>query len=713
MKNHHQHHHHHYHHHFESVLQRRNSHGSTASSNVTALSVEERTSFLTVTGMELELSRVVVGREEDQDHTIIIDHDDDEHDDDACPHSSASLSEQLLSLVTVSSVDSPPVNSTSHCNKPLLSSSSLSPRRKTWGSFLWARGHVAWVSWTQKCQGCAARLQRRGRECAGRRGGGAVAVAVAAGPRRRVRHLVTTVCLVALICIAMNFTEFSKTFSAWIGGSGQSSRGGSSQTSFRNSHKSKKGYHYHLVNHDPLQRIPSPSSSENNKEEDNIILFGPPSSLVPPIPTLPPTHLPADSVTTPIPPPKRPLPSNNKNYNSKNITLTPYKYKADPIPNKMTDTMQQFVDRWCDFTSGKRSVTDINNKNNNQVLDDWYATKHEWQRRAPAFLIPGVKYTGATTILAHLLAQHEQIVPPRTPHNPDYQVQFFLDPHLRHYVSYLQQVTHVHKARQRLYAHRYFSSSTLQRDVNTISFDATPGYLLYSTVTPRRLFCIAPWIKLVIVLQDPMERLIRHYYAARQKGLPLTFQEWVEKDVALAQRVGLLNESSTFAATPAEDVAWYEYTSRSLEGALGRSLYEIQLRHWFLAIMKMGRVPNRTVLLLHARDLARNPQAYYTLVLQFVGVNATAQQQYSDDVWQRVSDEMTALPQYTPPKRRPGDTRNRTQEAAATSLMSPAFRQRLETLFRPHQERLEQTLREYGMAYARPKIPITPPPPKV
>ena len=90
----------------------------------------------------------------------------------------------------------------------------------------------------------------------------------------------------------------------------------------------------------------------------------------------------------------------------------------------------------------------------------------------------------------------------------------------------------------------------------------------------------------------------------------------------IVKNAGLLNTTAEFHGSPEEDVAWYEYTSATLEGAVGRSMYEIQLRQWLQAVLAIGKNPSQTVLMIQAKQFAKNPKAMYTRILQFVGVNA-------------------------------------------------------------------------------------------
>jgi len=320
-------------------------------------------------------------------------------------------------------------------------------------------------------------------------------------------------------------------------------------------------------------------------------------------------------------------------------------------PPPMSNTSRTFIDRWCDLQGV-----------------DWYphSESKEWQRRAPCFLLPGAKYSGTST-LAKYLTQHPQIVPPTF-----LELKFFYEANFRRYVT-TNEKTKVLLARERMYA-RDYPISQLKNNPNTISFDATPGYLFYSSLLPRRILCVVPWIKLVVLLRNPSDRLYEHYLSAVKKGLKLSFEEWIEKDFALMREVGFLNSTnSDFWGSKEEDVAWYEYQTSSLEGAVGRSLYEIQLRQWFQGFQHAGQDPALQVLIVHSERLKQRPQREYSRILKFLG-----------------------MPDYQPKSFQPSlghQSKNQTS-------MHPKTKKRLDDFFRPYNQRLRSLLKAYGLSTA-------------
>lgn len=298
-----------------------------------------------------------------------------------------------------------------------------------------------------------------------------------------------------------------------------------------------------------------------------------------------------------------------------------------------------FTDRWCDLSRV-----------------DWFPQGDKaWQQHAPLFLIPGAKASGATE-LADLLSEHPSITPPR-------HFGFFFNTNFRHLVSPSER-TKVHAARERLYARHVAQNST--------TFDGTSGYLFYSTLLPRRILCVLPWVKLVVVLNHPVDRVWQHYQLARRKGLRSSLEDWIDKDFALLKQVGLLQNWTMdsirkFTGSRDEDEAWFEYQSRSLEGTIGRSMYEVQLRQWFQAFRAAGFEPSDRVLLVDADGFLLEPKRHYQEILQFL-----------------------ELPQYTY-KKSPKSTK-------ATESMDPATRHRLDQFFQPYNAMLQSLIRMYGIS---------------
>jgi hypothetical protein len=240
-----------------------------------------------------------------------------------------------------------------------------------------------------------------------------------------------------------------------------------------------------------------------------------------------------------------------------------------------------------------------------------------WQNRIPAVVIAGAMKAGTEAIWSYL-KQHPQVVSCRG------KEQHFFDKRFEEFAT-PQGIQR--GAALRAYANLYQDQITDRRafanDSTLISMDDTPRYLFWSDRIPRRLFCVAPWVKLLILLRNPVERAYSHYvfsiyedYTNKPTKMQKeSFEDWVEHDMAQLELSGVLNE-------PADMKAWKRYL-RTMDhqayAVLGKGLYVIQLRHWFEAMDKIGK--NREdILILESQNFKDNTQQGYNQVLDFLGL---------------------------------------------------------------------------------------------
>lgn len=341
-----------------------------------------------------------------------------------------------------------------------------------------------------------------------------------------------------------------------------------------------------------------------------------------------------------------------------NLPETPFNFTyPEVVVPIMSNASQSFVERWCDLDG-----------------TDWYPKGNElWKLRAPAFLVPGAKY-GGIFALTKLLDEHPQVRPPSK--GPE--IQFFFEPNFQKYVKGNEKTT-VMRARERLLAVNY-PALDFQRAPGSISYDATSGYLFRSNVLPRRLLCVLPWIKMVVVLRDPIERLYQHFLAMKYTyNLPHSLEKWIEIDMDLMRSSGLISNTTDAPNkmnAKAEDVAWYQYQHRAVEGPVGRSLYEIQLRQWFQALRAIGRDPKDSVLIVRAEEMVENPEREFRRILGFL-----------------------ELSDYTPPSFGVVSSLGKTR----AHQMDGNIRKRLGDFFKPYQTRLEKLLAKYKIPYGSQK----------
>ncbi len=276
--------------------------------------------------------------------------------------------------------------------------------------------------------------------------------------------------------------------------------------------------------------------------------------------------------------------------NTTKVASSGHSFFETPI---LTNQSHAFVDRWCDLQN-----------------TEWYT-----QKRTPHFLIPGAKYTGTRELAQWLMSiAPTSIQPPRR----SLELSFFLDGPFAKYVYKKTEKTAVHAARQRLAA-LYNNNNP-----DALTFDASPGYLFYSSLVPRRILCVLPWVKLVVLLQEPMDRLYQQFQAAVQnhqwKG---TLEEWIQRDWDHLEQNGLFAPNIRRVD---EDMAWYQYAHTTVGegGGIGRSLYHYQLRHWFQAMQAAGKNPAEDVLVVWTEEWKKDPTREWERIRSFLGLSPSS-----------------------------------------------------------------------------------------
>ena len=293
--------------------------------------------------------------------------------------------------------------------------------------------------------------------------------------------------------------------------------------------------------------------------------------------------------------------------------------------HNMTQTESAFVETWC-------------NLNNGHV--EWYPTgSNSWQQRAPYVILPGEKHTGTTFLFQALLDHPNFIMATKAE-----ELQFFLP---RNFIRYLgstrsgsdtssgppKRTTNVFVARQRMYAQDY-ATTRLKKESRKVSIDATSGYFFHtSSQLPQHVLCVTPWSQLIIVFRDPVDRVYSQWAHGRKYlRLKQSFEDWIAHELVLMQNVGLImtsdgQNSQQALSTAQEDEAWEKYqkavgVSTSLgsasQGALGRSMYVITLRHWITAYKESGKNIADSIHIVRTEDLETNFQQEYDHALQFL-----------------------------------------------------------------------------------------------
>lgn len=216
----------------------------------------------------------------------------------------------------------------------------------------------------------------------------------------------------------------------------------------------------------------------------------------------------------------------------------------------------------------------------------WRYRRVTWRSRSlPEFLIVGAQKSGTTSLFDYL-KQHPQLVP-----SYKKEVHFFdggLHPKRDNF-----------KKGQAWYRAHF----PLMKNVDAHSrvFEASPLYM-FNPLGSRRIFNLLPDVKLIVVLRNPTERAISHYFHEVRKGcelLPIQEALW-EEDRRLA---------SVIADKDYKNDVFRRQSYKS------RGLYMQQLTRL------LNNFPRRQLLVLNSESLFCEPGDTLRKVFEFLGVD--------------------------------------------------------------------------------------------
>lgn len=253
--------------------------------------------------------------------------------------------------------------------------------------------------------------------------------------------------------------------------------------------------------------------------------------------------------------------------------------------------------------------------------------RYKWQRRAPHFMILGVKKAGSSS-LYFALTQHPKIISAQRKEllffsQKRFQFDKYLsvtsnnrDPSDKHLLNTTHMVN-VQTIRDDLT--KKFRLGDLLKDPEAISFDATPQYVFNFPIAPRPILCACPWVKLIVILRDPVDRLWSHFNFikglqlkynkgtnAKQPMMKMSFEDWVLKDLRRMEMQGLL-AGSTAPWTEMDEQSlmesWHDYAADFDEGPVGRGFYGLQIYQWMKELRRIGRDPRHVLKVVRLEDL--------------------------------------------------------------------------------------------------------------
>ena len=236
-----------------------------------------------------------------------------------------------------------------------------------------------------------------------------------------------------------------------------------------------------------------------------------------------------------------------------------------------------------------------------------------WQQNAPNFLVAGAPKSGTSTI-THLLKEHPTVFGPIVKELN----------HFRHLPIEANNTLSVRRARTYLHERVGYPIDSLRKHPHVLSFDGTPSYLYWSSTILPQVICVCPWIKIIVVLRDPVERFYSNFrYEIARKALPhsTSLAHSVEQEFQLIHMAGL-NSTAQKPGSKEERLAWHRYQSSSDNGWLGKGLYDIQLRHLLQAMDDFGK-KRSDLLVLTTENLKHDIAGTYAHILKFLGLHHT------------------------------------------------------------------------------------------
>ncbi|MDJ0555458.1 MAG: sulfotransferase domain-containing protein [Microcoleaceae cyanobacterium MO_207.B10] len=199
-----------------------------------------------------------------------------------------------------------------------------------------------------------------------------------------------------------------------------------------------------------------------------------------------------------------------------------------------------------------------------------------FNREIPHFLIIGGQKCG-TNSLYNYIVQHPSVAPS-----------------LQHEVHYFD--LNFDKGLD------WYQSQFPELKPGIITGESSPYYLFHPLV-PQRVFDIYPQIKLIILLRNPVERAISHYYHEVKLGYEsLSFSEAISSETTrLTGEVEKIIKTGTYYSFNHQH---YTY--------LSRGIYIEQLQNW------MKNFPKEQFLILKSEDLFSHPRETMNKVFQFL-----------------------------------------------------------------------------------------------
>ena len=152
----------------------------------------------------------------------------------------------------------------------------------------------------------------------------------------------------------------------------------------------------------------------------------------------------------------------------------------------------------------------------------------------------------------------------------------------------------------------------LQKSARLVG-EATPSYFAFPEVPERVSSVLGPECKIIIVLRDPVDRSVSHYFHERRLGF-----EKRDMYTAMIEEESLIDEA--FDTRTSSLRRRHILTHNSY---VYRSMYSERLKPWF------EHFDRENILIIKSEDMFNNPHSTVNSVAEFVGEKANIATQYS------------------------------------------------------------------------------------
>jgi len=209
------------------------------------------------------------------------------------------------------------------------------------------------------------------------------------------------------------------------------------------------------------------------------------------------------------------------------------------------------------------------------------------------------------------------------------------------------------------------------RHKTIVTGEATPSYLLGGQRLATRLKSIAPNVKLVVIMRDPVKRAYSQYQMTKdptgteeqkkRRGnvAGKSFELLIDEDLKALREIGVDGNAKIDSQTFEDKYLVNTPTGHGSHSYVGRGLYALQLKQWFKVF------PREQFLFLKLDDLAKDVQSEMNKVFRFIGC----------DEYQIHDTEPKNSRKYEP--------------------MDPEIKKKLEAFYEPHNKELVELLGEH------------------